>query len=100
VLREVPSNADFCGIQADPIAVALEGRSFRGITQSWIARVHSVYRDERACWIQLFRDGDASASVLLRCSLRATPEHIAAVLAGWVPAPRFSLTVLRVMAAA
>ena len=36
------------------MAAALEGRSFRGLTQDWIARVHSVYRDERACWIQLF----------------------------------------------
>jgi hypothetical protein len=85
---------------ADPMAAALEGRSFRGFTQDWIARVHSVYRDERACWIQLFRDGDASASVLLRCSPRATPDHVAAVLAGWVPTPAFSLIVLRVMAAA
>ena len=41
-----------------------------------MARVHSVYRDERACWIQLFKDGDESASVLVRCSLsRDAPTH-------------------------
>ena len=100
VVREVPRDADFCAIGSDPMAAALEGRSFRGLTQDWIARVHSVYRDERACWIQLFKDGDASASVLVRCSLRATPDHISAVLAGWVPKPALSLIVLRVMAAA
>ena len=82
------------------MAAALEGRSFRGLTQDWIARVHSVYRDERACWIQLFKDGDATASVLLRCSPLATPDHIRAVLSGWVPAPALSLIVLRVMSAA
>ena len=100
VAREVPRDADFCAIGSDPMAAALEGRSFRGLTQDWIARVHSVYRDERSCWIQLFKDGDATASVLVRCSLRATPEHISAVLTGWVPTPALSLIVLRVMAAA
>ena len=100
MVGEVPMDADFCGIKSDPMAAALEGRSFRGLTQDWIARVHSVYRDERACWIQLFKDGDASASVLVRCSLRATPDHISAVLTGWVPKPALSLIVLRVMAAA
>jgi hypothetical protein len=82
------------------MAAALEGRSFRGLTQDWIARVHSVYRDERACWIQLFKEGDATASVLVRCSLLATPDHIGEVLTGWVPKPALSLIVLRVMAAA
>jgi hypothetical protein len=97
--REVPADADFCGIGADPIAAALDGRSFRGLTQDWIARVHGVYRDERGCWIQLFKDGDATASILLRCSPFATPDHVTAVLAGWVPKPALSLIVLRVMAA-
>lgn len=82
------------------MAAALDGRSCRGLTQEWIARVHSVYRDERACWIQLFKDGDATASVLLRCSLFATPDHIVAVLAGWAPTPALSLIVLRVISAA
>ena len=99
VIHKVPRDADFHAMQSDPMAAALEGRSFRGLTQEWIARVHSVYRDERACWIQLFKDGDATASVLVRCSLRATPDHISAVLAGWVPKPALSLIVLRVMAA-
>ena len=66
------------------MAAALEGRSFRGLTQDWIARVHSVYRDERACWIQLFKDGDATASVLLRCShCWRRPITSARSLTGW-----------------
>ena len=100
MVSKVLVDADFCAIRSDPMAAALEGRSFRGLTQNWIARVHSVYRDERACWIQLFKDGDATASVLVRCSLLATPDHISAVLTGWVPTPALSLIVLRVMAAA
>jgi hypothetical protein len=100
VVREVPRDADFCAIGSDPLAAVLEGRSFRGRTQDWIARVHSVYRDERACWIQLFKDGDATASILVRCSLRATPDHVTAALTGWAPTPALSLRVLRVMATA
>jgi hypothetical protein len=99
VACEVRGDADFWAIGSDPIAAALEGRPFRGLTQEWIARVHSVYRDERACWIQLFKDGDATASVLVRCSPLASPDHVFAVLAGWVPRPAFALTVLRVMPA-
>ena len=97
---EVTADADFCAIGSDPIAAALEGRPFHGLTHDWIARVHSVYRDERTCWIQLFKDGDATASVLVRCSLFATPDHIGAVLSGWAPAPAFALNVLNVMSAA
>jgi hypothetical protein len=99
VNREVPVSEDFSTIAADPIASALDGRHVRGTAQPWVARVTSVYRDERTCWVQVAKDGDATASVLLRCSKGATPEHIAATLAHWPPLPAWSLLVLRVMSA-
>jgi hypothetical protein len=65
---EVPATADFCAIAGDPLARAVDGQSFRVATQAWTARVHSVYREDGSCWIQVFKDGDAAASVLVRCS--------------------------------
>ena len=96
---EVPAGADFSALAADPIASAIDGRRFLGKTQNWIARVHSVYRDERSCWVQVSKDDDATASILLRCSKRATPDHIRAILARWPARPTLSLRVLRVMSA-
>ena len=97
--REVPPVEDFSGLQADPIASAIDGRRFLGSTQNWIARVHSVYRDERSCWVQVSKDDDATASVLLRCSKHATPTHIGAILSRWHARPTLSLRALRVMSA-
>ncbi len=97
---EVPATADFCALAGDPLALALDGHSFFGVTQAWTARVHSVYRDDGSCWIQVSKDGDSAASVLVRCSRFATPAHVRAALAGWVPAPARSLHVLPAMAVA
>ena len=97
---EVPATADFCAIAGDPLARAVDGQSFRGTAQAWTARVHSVYREDGSCWIQVFKDGDAAASVLVRCSRFATPAHVRAALAGWVPATALSLNVLPAMAVA
>jgi hypothetical protein len=99
VKREVPARADFSALAADPIASAIDGRRFLGSTKAWIARVHSVYRDERSCWVQVSKDDDATASILLRCSARARPADIRATLARWTAGPTLSLRVLRVMSA-
>jgi hypothetical protein len=100
VFPEVPATADFCAIAGDPLALALDGQSFLGVAQPWTARVHGVYRDDGSCWIQVSKDGDAAASVLVRCSRFATAAHVRAALAGWVPAPARSLNVLPAMAVA
>ena len=97
--HEVPTGADFSALAADPIASAIDGRRFLGSPRNWIAHVHSVYRDERSCWVQVSKDDDATASILLRCSKSATPAHITATLARWPARPTLSLRVLRVMSA-
>ena len=83
-----------------PLAAALEGRQVEGRSRHWVARVHGVHLDDRAWWIQISRDGDESASVVLRCSHRATVEQAAAVLGHWQPTTALSLLVLNVMAIA
>lgn len=100
VFPEVPAAADFCAIACDPLASALDGQSVGGDTQAWTARVHSVYREDGSCWIQVSKDGDVAASVVVRCSRFATAAHVRAALAGWVPARARSLNVLRAMAVA
>jgi hypothetical protein len=80
--------------------MALEGRQVVGRRRRWVARVHGVHQDERTWWIQVAREGDATACVVLRCSHRATVEHVAAALRHWQPNKTLSLHVLNVMAVA
>ena len=91
--------ADFFPRDIGPLAAALEGRPVRGRLE-WVARVNGVYLDERAWWIQVSRDGDDTASVVLRCSHRATVEQAAAALGHWQPTTTLSLLVLNVMSVA
>ena len=100
VEAKVHAAADFSLSGPGPLAAALEGRHVEGRFRHWIARVHGVHRDERAWWIQISRDGDESASVVLRCSPRATVEQAAAVLGHWQPITAHSLHVLNVMSIA
>ena len=92
--------ADFSPTGLGPLAAALEGRQVEGRLRHWVARVHGVHLDERAWWIQISREGDESASVVLRCSHRATVEQAAAVLGHWRPTRTLSLLVLNVMSVA
>ena len=87
-----------CNRVGDPIAAALEGRPFRAVP-GWI-QGSSVTATSGHVGSSCFKDGDASASVLVRCSPFATPDHIGAVVSGWAPAPSFSLNVLKVMSSA
>lgn len=91
--------ADFLHAGAGPLAAGLEGRQVDGCS-NWVARVDGVHLDERAWWIQVSRDGDESACVVLRCSPRATVEQAAAVLGHWQPGTTLSLLVLNVMSIA
>jgi hypothetical protein len=95
----VHAAADFSSTSLGPLATALEGRRVQGHRQ-WVARVHGVHLDERAWWIQISREGDESACVVLRCSHRATVEQAAAVLGHWQPTTTLSLLVLNVMSVA
>ena len=92
--------ADFSPTGLGPLAAALEGRQVDGRFRRWVARVHGVHIDDRASWIQISREDDESASVVLRCSHRATAEQAAAVLGHWQPTTSFSLLVLNVMSVA
>ena len=92
--------ADFSSAGLGPLAAALEGRHVEGRVRHWVARVHGVHLDERAWWIQISREGDETASVVLRCSHRATAEQAAAVLGHWQPTTASSLLVLNVMSIA
>ena len=92
--------ADFSPKGLGPLASGLEGRQVDGRFRRWVARVHGVHRDERAWWIQVAREGDESACVVLRCSHRATVEQAAAVLGHWRPTRSMSLLVLNVMSVA
>lgn len=94
------ATADFSKTGLGPLAAALEGRHVEGRFRHWVARVHGVHLDERAWWIQISREGDDSASVVLRCSHRATVEQAAAVLGHWQPTTTLSLLVLNVMSIA
>ena len=91
--------ADFSQTGIAPLAAALEGRRVDG-RSNWVARVHGVHLDERAWWIQVSREDDESACVVLRCSHRATVEQAAAVLGRWQPTTTLSLLVLNVMSIA
>lgn len=91
------ASADFSLHGLSPLAAALEGRHVEGLFRDWVARVNGVHFDERVSWIQISRDDDDSASVVLRCSDRATVEQAAAVLGHWQPTTAFSLRVLNVM---
>jgi hypothetical protein len=71
-----------------------------GRFRNWVARVHGVHLDERAWWIQISREDDDTACVVLRCSHRATADQAAAVLGHWQPTTAFSLLVLNVMSVA
>ena len=93
------TSADFSPRYLGPLAAALEGRQVTG-RLDWVARVNGVHLDERDWWIQVSRDGDDTASVVLRCSHRATVEQAAAALGHWQPARTLSLLVLNVMAVA
>ena len=95
---KVHAAADFSHTDIGPLAAALEGRHVTGRLK-WVARVHGVHLDDRAWWIQVSREGDETASVVLRCSHRATVEQAAAVLGHWQPTTSLSLLVLNVMAA-
>jgi hypothetical protein len=50
--------------------------------------------------VQVSKDDDATASILLRCSKSVTPAHIRAILDRWPARPTLSLCVLRVMSPA
>jgi len=95
----VHAAADFSPIGLVPLAAGLEGRRMDGRSH-WVARVHGVHLDERSWWIQVSRDDDESACVVLRCSHRATVEQAAAVLGHWQPTTTLSLLVLNVMSIA
>lgn len=97
---KVHAPADFSQTGLGPLAAALEGRWVDGRLRKWVARVHGVHLDDRAWWIQVARDGDESACVVLRCSHRATVEQAAAVLGHWHPTKTLSLLVLNVMSVA
>ena len=92
--------ADFSLSGLNPLAAALEGRQVVGRFRDWVARVHGVHLDERAWWIQISREDDDSACVVLRCSHRATVEQAAAALGHWQPTTTLSLLVLNVMSVA
>ena len=91
--------ADFFPTDIGPLAAALEGRQVTGRLE-WVARVRGVHLDDRAWWIQVSREGDDTASVVLRCSHRATVDQAAAALGHWQPNPTRSLLVLNVMSIA
>ena len=92
--------ADFSPTGLGPLAAALEGRNVEGRFRNWVARVHGVHLDERAWWIQISREDDDTACVVLRCSHRATADQAAAVLGHWQPTTTVSLLVLNVMSVA
>jgi len=96
----VHASSDFSHTGLGPLAAALEGRHVKGRSRHWVARVHGVHLDERAWWIQICREGDDSASVVLRCSHRTTVEQATAVLGHWKPTTTLSLLVLNAMAIA
>jgi hypothetical protein len=62
----VHASADFSLVGLSPLAAALEGRHVEGRSRDWVARVDGVHLDERVSWIQISRDDDESASVVLR----------------------------------
>ena len=97
VHSKVHASADLSQTGIGPLAAGLEGRQVDGRFRRWVARVHGVHLDERTWWIQVSREGDESACVVLRCSPRATVEQAAAALKHWRPKRTLSLLVLNVM---
>jgi hypothetical protein len=100
VESKVHAAADFSPTGLGLLATALEGRQVNGRFRRWVARVQGVHLDDRSCWIQVAREGDDTACVVLRCSHRATVEQAAAALGHWRPAKTLTLLVLNVMSVA
>jgi hypothetical protein len=97
---KVHGAADFSSSDLGTLASALEGRRVKGRFRQWVARVHGVHTDERSSWIQVAREGDDSACIVLRCSPRVTVDQAAAALGHWRPTKTLSLLVLNVMSVA
>ena len=100
VVSKVHATGDFSLTGLGSLASALEGRQVHGRFRRWVARVHGVHRDDRAWWIQVAREGDDTACVVLRCSHRATVEQATTALGHWQPTTALSLRVLNVMSVA
>jgi len=97
---KVHATGDFSQTGLGSLARALEGRQVHGRFRRWVARVHGVYLDDRAWWIQVAREDDDTACVVLRCSHRATVEQAATALGHWQPTTTLSLRILNVMSVA
>jgi hypothetical protein len=81
-----------------PLVAGIEGRLVRSHSRSWVASVLGIHGDERWWWIQVAPEDDASASIVVRCSHHAKPDHITALLRTWQPSTALSLRVMSVMA--
>jgi len=97
---KVHATGDFSQTGLGSLASALEGRQVHGRFRRWVARVHGVHLDDVAWWIQVAREGDDTACVVLRCSHRATVEQATTALGHWQPTTALSLRILNVMSVA
>jgi len=83
--------------EADEWFAALDRRVIGEGPEHWVAAVLRIYGDERDWWIDVATAGDASVSVVLRLSRRATAAHAVTALRGWRPSRGAPPRVLNVM---
>ena len=71
--------------EADELFAALDRRMIGEDVDSWVADVLRIHGDDRDWWIDVATASDASVSVVLRLSRRATATHAVAALREWRP---------------
>ena len=71
--------------EADALFAAIDQQVIARGNEQWLASVLRIHADERDWWIDVATAADASVSVVLRVSRRATAAHAVAALHEWRP---------------
>lgn len=82
---------------ADQLFATLDRRVIGEDVDRWVAAVLRIYGDEQDWWIDVATTTDASVSVVLRLSRRATAAHALAALHEWRPSHGSPVRVVNVM---
>ena len=83
--------------ETDELFAALDRRVIGDDERRWVVEALRIHHDELDWWIDIASTADASASVILCLSRRATAAHAIAALHAWRPATQQPTPVINVM---